>query len=343
MLEQDKNERAKGCIKMKMSKKSMAVLVGIAAVAMGLSGCGKEQESVLIYSSAEDYKIEYLNQRLTEEFPEYDIVIEYMSTGNHAAKLLAEGTSTECDIVHDLEYGYLAKLDAEGILADMSDYDKSIYTDDVVENGNYMIECRNGGAVILNTEVLAKKGLAEPTCYDDLLKPEYAGLISMPNPKSSGTGYMFLKSLVNSWGEDEAFEYFDKLTPNILQYTSSGSGPVNALVQGEAAIGLGMTAQAVIQINEGAPLKIVFFEEGSPFCLYGQTIIKGKETDEAVKNVFDFIVNIYTYENTEKINPEKIYKDKDYILENFPSDIRYSDMNGNTIEEKERLLEKWKY
>ena len=330
-------------MKMKTTRKTMAVLAGVTAIAMGLCGCGKQRESVLIYSSAEDYKIEYLNQRLSEEFPDYDIVIEYMSTGNHAAKLLAEGTATECDIAHDLEYGYLAKLDAEGVLADLSGYDKSVYTEDVVENGNYLVECRNGGAVILNTAVLAEKGLAEPTCYEDLLKPEYAGLVSMPNPKSSGTGYMFLKSLVNAWGEEKAFEYFDKLTPNILQYTSSGSGPVNALVQGEAAVGLGMTAQAVIQINEGAPLKIVFFEEGSPFCLYGQTVIKGKETDEAVKNVFDFIVNTYTYENTEKINPEKIYKDKDYTLQNFPADIEYSDMSSNTIEEKERLLEKWKY
>ena len=84
---------------------------------------------------------------------------------------------------------------------------------------------------------LEEKNLAVPTSYADLLKPEYKGLVSMPNPKSSGTGYMFLKSLVNAWGEEEAFAYFDQLAENILQFTSSGSGPVNALVQGEAAIG----------------------------------------------------------------------------------------------------------
>ena len=328
---------------MRKGKKIIGIIASLSMLAAGMMGCGEKRESILIYSSAEDYKIEYLNQRLTEEFPEYDIVIEYMSTGNHAAKLLAEGTTTDCDIVHDLEYAYLAKLDKERILADLSDYDRSVYTEDVVEQGNYLVECRNGGAIILNTEILAEKNIPEPTCYEDLLKPEYEGLVSMPNPKSSGTGYMFLKSLVNNWGEEAAFSYFDKLTPNVLQYTSSGSGPVNTLVQGEAAIGLGMTAQAVIQIKEGVPLKIVYFEEGSPFCLYGQTMIKGKEEREAVKRVFDFIINTYTYENTEKINPEKIYKEKDYVLEGFPQDISYSDMSGNSIEEKERLLAKWKY
>ena len=58
----------------------------------------------------------------------------------------------------------------------------------------------------------------------------------MPNPRSSGTGYNFLKSLVNAWGEDEAFAYFDRLAENVYQFTSSGSGPVNALVQGEADV-----------------------------------------------------------------------------------------------------------
>ncbi len=308
-----------------------------------LTGCGKNKESIIIYTTAEDYRIEYLTQRLNEEFPDYDFTIEYMSTGNLAAKLMAEGGSTECDIAYSVEYGYLTKLDNADMLADLSGYDFSIYEDSTVISDNFIVEYKNGAGIILNTEVLAERGLAEPQSYEDLLKPEYKGLISMPNPKSSGTGYIFLKSLVNMWGEEAAFEYFDKLTENILQYTSSGSGPVNALVQGEVAIGLGMTGQAVTQINEGMPLKIVFFEEGSPYSFYGQAIIKGKENRECVNEVFDFLINTYTYENNEKFFPEKIYKDKDFIIENYPQNIIYSDMSNDTIEEKERILEMWKY
>lgn len=308
-----------------------------------LTGCGTSKEDIIIYTSSEDFKIENMSQRLEEEFPDYNIIIEYMSTGNQAAKLMAEGTTTECDIIHDLDYGYLSQLDEQGVLAELSGYDFSVYCADTVQSDKYIIELRNGGAILLNTEVLKEKGLAEPTCYEDLLKEEYKNLISMPSPKSSGTGYMFLKSLVNAWGEEVAFSYFDNLTNNILQYTSSGSGPVNALVQGEVAIGLGMTAQAVTQINEGSPLKIVFFEEGSPFTLYGQAIVKGKENRECVKEVFDFLVNVYNYENNEKFFPEKIYLDKDYEVENYPQNITYSNMENNTIEERERLLEKWKY
>lgn len=319
------------------------MLIALLSVLCINIGCGDAKEKVLIYSSAEDYRIEYMDERLQEEFPEYDITIEYMSTGNHAAKLLSEGKETECDITHDLEYGYMEQLDKKNVFADLSSYDTGIYVDDVVKSNNYLIEYRNGGAIIVNTNVLEEKGLEEPKSYEDLLKPEYKGLISMPSPKSSGTGYMFLKNLVNSWGEEQAFTYFEKLTENILQYTSSGSGPVNALAQEEVAIGLGMTGQAVVKINEGYPLKVIYFEEGSPYCLYGQSIIKGKEEKVAVIEVFDFMVNTLNYELVAKFFPEKIYKDKDYIIENYPTNIEYGDMSSNDIEEKERLLNKWVY
>jgi len=320
-----------------------SLMLCVCTVTMLLTGCGSSKEKVLIYSSAEDYRIEYMTKRLQEEFPQYDITVEYISTGNHAAKLLSEGAMTECDITHDLEYGYMEQLAEVGVFADMSSYDTSVFVEDAVLSKYYLPEVRVGGAIIVNTEVLAQKGLAKPTSYEDLLKPEYKGLISMPNPKSSGTGYIFLKNLANAWGEEKALEYFDKLTPNVLQYTSSGSGPVNALIQGEVAIGLGMTSQAVTQINEGAPLEILFFEEGSPYTIYGQSIIKGKEERACVKEVFDFMMSTLIYEGVEKFFPEKIFTNIDYEIKNYPKNIVYGDMSNNGIDEKTALLDKWKY
>ena len=324
-----------------MIKRIICAMLALLLCASVFAGCGSNKESILIYTSVEDYVVEDMSARLAEAFPDYDITIEYLSTGNHAARLLAEGTGTTCDITYDLEYAYLAQLDQKGLLADLSGYDKSIYLDDTVESDNYLVQCRNGGAVILNTEVLEENNLPEPTSYEDLLKPEYKGLISMPNPKNSGTGYMFLKSLTNTWGEEKTLQYFDKLTENVLSYTSSGSGPVNALIQKEVAIGLGMTAQAVTQINQGAPLKIVYFEEGSPFSLYGQAMLASKDQRESVKAVFDFLVNTYSYELNEKFFPEAMFKDKVYAVENYPQNIVYSDMSNNTIEAKEAMLDKW--
>jgi iron(III) transport system substrate-binding protein len=118
---------------------------------------------VVIYSGAEEYRNEYFLKRIKEEFPDYDVTIEYMPTGNLAAKLAAEGTQTDMDIFYDLDFSYAGLV--EQYLADVSAYDQSIYVDDCkVENAHFLAATRNGGAIIIIPDVLKEKGIAEPTC-----------------------------------------------------------------------------------------------------------------------------------------------------------------------------------
>jgi len=300
------------------------------------------KETIIIYTSAESFRIDYMNQRMKEKFPQYNIHIDYKSSGDQANLIKAAGKNVECHIVHDLEYGNAAELVSLGVFADLSDViDFSGFAEDTVVSKFYAPEVRNGGAIILNMDIFAERGLAEPSCYEDLLDPQYKGFISMPNPKTSGTGYMFLLSLVNAWGEDKAFQYFEALSENILAFEASGSGPVNKLVTKEVAIGFGMISHAVQQINEGENLKILTFDEGAPYSLYGQAVIAGNETNTAVMEVFDFLVNELTAEMCERFYPEKLYKDKDFTIENFPKNVIYSDMSNYTSERKAALLSKW--
>ena len=301
------------------------------------------RETVTIYTSIEDYRIEYLQKRLEQALPQYDVNIVFYSTGDHIAKLLREGTNTECDITHSLGYSYLQQLDAKGYLAALPDYDKKIYDDKLLISDNFLPQERGSGAIAVNVKLLKELGLKEPRTYQDLLDPKYRGLVSMPSPKDSSTGYMFYKSLVNAWGEARTLAYFDKLTVNILQYTKSGSGPLKAVSEGKAAVGLGTTATAVAAINEGQPIRLAFFPEGAPYTVYGQAIVKGKEKRQAVRDVFSFLVNTFNYENCRLYMPEKLYKDRSFTLKNYPQNIVYADMSNDTVEEKGRLLAKWKY
>ena len=66
-----------------------------------------------------------------------------------------------------------------------------------------------------NTELLAKKKLAVPRSWADLLKPEYKGEIQVANPASSGTAYTMIATLVQLMGEDKAFDYLKALHSNI--------------------------------------------------------------------------------------------------------------------------------
>ncbi len=324
-------------------KKKISIFLTIILILTLLTACGGSKENrIVLYSSGADYENEYYLERLEAQFPEYDIVLEYLTTGNHAAKLKAEGVNTEADISLDLEYMYLETIKEN--LADLSDYDLSVFTDDLIDpDSKYLPAMRNSASIILNMDILNEKGLTEPTSYKDLLKPEYKGLISMPNPKSSGTGYSFLKSLVNSWGEDAAFDYFDELSNNILSFTSSGMGPLNAVVQGEVGIAMGMTAQIVDSINSGINLKIVSFAEGTPYNAYGHAMIKGKEERPEVKAVFDFFYDELIADTSAKFYPEALFKDKQFTITGYPTDLDYADMGDSSAAEKERLMDRWQH
>ena len=127
---------------------------------------------------------------LTEKFPEYNFNLVEVDTGTLAAKMVAEGKDTDCDIILELESTYMKKISDN--LAELKDVDFSKYIDDIVpESHKYVPFTRLSGAIILNKKTFEEKNLPIPESYDDLLKPEYKGLISMPNPKSSGTGYIF--------------------------------------------------------------------------------------------------------------------------------------------------------
>ena len=332
---------------MKSIKFAIAAL-SLLGMSVSLIACGSSKQKVVIYTSTEDYNMELMKKCFDEQFPNYNVVIEYMSTSNIASKVIEEGASSECDIVFAEEYGYLEKMIAAGVLDNIKgDYDLSRYLDDTVPasvNEYVLPNIRSGGGVIINNYVLQQRGLAKPTSYADLLSPDYRGLVSMASPKSSGTGYMFLYSLVKAWGETEALAYFDSLTPNVLAYTTSGSGPVNALVNREVAVGFGMISQAVTKINDGnSELEILFFDEGAPCNLYGNAIVKGKKANQAVKDVMDYLDSFYTNESNKLYYPEPVLKNTNYNVPNFPTNIVYADMTGNNLEAKEALLAKWSH
>jgi iron(III) transport system substrate-binding protein len=325
-------------------KRTISLITAVLLL-FAIFSCKKEDDnSVVVFTSTEDFRTEHMQELLRQQFPTYNITVQVLSTGNHAAKIKAEGQDTEADITLNLETGHLESI--KDVLADLSSYDTSDFLDDLVPaDRKYLPWDKSSGAIVINREKLAALGLPVPATYEDLLKSDYKGLISMPNPKSSGTGYMFLVSLINAWGEDRAFAYFDSLSENILQFTTSGSGPVNALIQGEVAVGLGMTLTATQAINSrGVPLEMIFFDEGAPSITTGMGIIKGKENRPAVKEVFAFAMTKLVKDDKELYCPEAIFKNQSNNIPNYPQNIPYADMTGvyDTVL-KERLLAQWKY
>lgn len=323
--------------------KKVTVVLLILTLILIVDVTKENEDAIIVYSSMEQFRNEALQKLLNEAFPDKNVSVMYMSTGKAAAKISMEKENTDADIVVGLECAYLEKIkDNLEYAADMTklDYMDGMYDPD----GKYIIWERQDGSIIVNKTVLEKYNLSMPRTYEDLLNPEYKNLIAMPDPKSSGTGYFFYKGLVNVWGEEKTLQYFDQLAVNMKQFTESGSGPIKLLIQQEVAIGLGLTFQAVKEQNEGNDFVLIEPEFGSPYSLTGSGIIKGKREREGVAEVFEFIANEALLYDKEYLCPGQILKEQPNYIENYPINIKYADMSGiEDIEEKERLLQLWKY
>jgi iron(III) transport system substrate-binding protein len=93
----------------------------------------------------------------------------------------------------------------------------------------------------INTELLARKNIAPPACWADLLDARFKGEIQMANPNSSGTAYVVIATLVQIVGEEPAFDYLRRLHPNVNAYTRSGTAPIKAVARGETGVSLSLS------------------------------------------------------------------------------------------------------
>jgi len=344
-------------------KKILSLVALLCCTVLLLTACGGNNSSqeaattsgksdrVVIYTAAEDERIAYLQAELDKKFPNVEIVIQSLGTGQLLSKLQAEGTSGDCDIFYDLEV-----VNAEIILSanpdlfvDLSDYDFSIYDSSVTgytsRHHKYAVNGKTAGAFLVNTKMLDEKGLPVPQSYEDMLDPQYAGLISMPSPKSSGTGYSYYNGMITIIGNDEGMAYFEKLNPNIKEYTTSGSAPAKSAVRGDVAIAYGLLWQCVQYANGNEGMTVVVPDQGLAFDLFTMGMISGHETKGSVKAVFDYLYNELNKPQCAKFNPDKIYVDMPAAeIPNYPASYDEITMNGLfDFQYKQDLLDKWKY
>jgi len=138
--------------------------------------------------------------------------------------------------------------------------------------------------ILYNNEILAEKGLTPPVCWRDLAKPEYKGEVTVSNPQSSGTAYTQLATLVQLFGEDEAFTLLAAIGTNVNQNTKSGSAPGKMAARGETTIAVGFMHDMVNLKKQGFPVTIVSPCEGTGYEVGAVSIINGTpHTEEAIK------------------------------------------------------------
>ncbi len=269
--------------------KHLALAAAVSAVFSLQASAAATQ--LTVYTALEAEQLKSYKQAFEKANPDIEIKWVRDSTGIITAKLLAEKDRPQADAVWGLAASSLAILDHNGMLEAYApkDLDKIA--------GNYR-DAANPPAWVgmdvwaatlcFNTIEAEKQGLSKPVSWQDLTKPEYKGKIVMPNPASSGTGFLDVSAWLQTFGEPQGWAYMDALHENIGQYVHSGSKPCKLAAAGEFPIGISFEYPAVQLKRQGAPLDIVLPKEGLGWEIEATAVIKGSPKADAARRLADF-------------------------------------------------------
>jgi len=276
-----------------MSKIKNLFLIFCVFIFSSVSAIAKTQLTVYTAVEAEDLK-KYA-ATFNEDHPDIEINWVRDSTGIVTAKLLAEKENPQADIVWGLAATSLMLLKEEGMLEAYSP--KGIDALDPKFKDSDSPATWTGmdawvAAVCFNTVEGEKNGLPIPTSWKDLTDPVYKGHINMPNPNSSGTGFLDVSSWLQLFGEDGGWAYMDALHENINNYTHSGSKPCKQAAAGEVAIGVSFAFRGAKSKADGAPIEIIVPSEGVGWDMEATAIVKGTKNLEAAKTLADWSISL---------------------------------------------------
>ncbi|MGE4635554.1 MAG: extracellular solute-binding protein [Arenicellales bacterium] len=131
----------------------------------------------------------------------------------------------------------------------------------------------------------------------------------MPNPNSSGTGFLDVSSWLQIFGEDGGWAFMDQLHENIDHYTHSGSKPCKQAARGEVAIGISFAFRGAKSKAKGVPLEIIIPTEGIGWDMEATAIVKGTKKLDAAKTLVDWSTTRKITRCTTRVTQLSAYND----------------------------------
>lgn len=296
-----------------MKKKSLALLLS-AVMVLGLAGCGSKTEApaeaptdgteteapaeeakqgggeLVVYSPNSEGLINATIPLFEEK---YGVSVELIQAGT--GELVKRIQSEKNDPYADVLFGGSWSLMYDN--QDLWEPYVSANNDNVIEA--YQNKCGfitsnvlDGSVILVNKELI---GDIEVKGYGDLLNPALKGKIATADPANSSSAFAHLTNMLLAMGgyeDDAAWKYVEDLFANVDgKICESSSSVYKQVADGEFVIGLSYEDPCAQLVKDGAPVEIVYPEEGTVFLPASATIIKGARNMDNAKLFMDFILS----------------------------------------------------
>jgi iron(III) transport system substrate-binding protein len=243
------------------------------------------KQKLTVYTSMKESLIGKIRDAFAAKHPDVDFDYYSAGAGKIMAKIAAERqsgavvvdvlwTSEVPDFYQLKEQGFLEKYvspEAGGILSPVKDPD------------GFFTPARLGTlGIAYNTKAVAKA----PAAWNDLFTPAFKDAFGIANPALSGTAYVSVSLLVETFGWD----FFTKLRANGGKMGQGSGQVVDDTASGDLKGCIGVDYIALEKIGKGANLALAFPKEmlviPSPVA-----IIKGSKNLDAAKKFVDFLLS----------------------------------------------------
>jgi iron(III) transport system substrate-binding protein len=320
------------------------ILVALAVLLAAAPAAAKD--TVVIYTAIEPEQITEYMKAVNRALPRLDVKMLRLSTGDISARFMAEKDNMQADVIWGVGATNMMVFKNAGLLEPYAprglERVQALFRDTATPPSWVGIDIYMS-AFCFNTEVARKKNLPRPESWADLTKPVYKGEVVMPNPASSGTGYLSVASVLQRLGEADGWKYLDALDRNIAEYTKSGSKPCKDAAAGERAIGVSFEYVAAKMKKDGAPVEMVLPREGSGYEMEANALTRRGRANAAAKQFLDWAISDEAMALYAKYFaavgvagfpvPEGLPKDVSKVV--FPNDFDWSAKN------RDRILAEW--
>lgn len=331
---------------MKKSLKTLSIAISASLLAMASGVANAAATTLTVYTAVEAEDLKKYAARFNKDHPEIKIKWVRDSTGIVTAKLLAEKENPKADVIWGLAATSLMLMKQEEMLAAYTPKGSDKLDPKFVDKGDKPTWVGMDAwvaAVCVNTVEAEKHNLPMPTSWQDLTKPIYKGHIAMPNPSSSGTGFLDVSSWLQIFGEEKGWQFMDQLHTNIDHYTHSGSKPCKQAARGEVALGVSFAFRGAKSKAKGAPLEVVIPSEGIGWDMEAAAIVKGTKNLDAAQTLMDWAVskqaNAMYNEGYAVVGMPGVAKPVKYFPENIPQSMIDNDFEWAASNRKEILAE----
>jgi iron(III) transport system substrate-binding protein len=331
---------------MLMRRTWFAALLAVALAALVATPALAQKQTVVVYTAIENEQITDYMKALGKTHPNLDVKILRLSTGDISARFMAEKDNMQAEVIWGVGATNQLIFKNAGLLEPYApkglERVQPLFRDKANPPAWVGIDIYMS-AFCYNTDVGKKNNLPKPESWADLTKPVYKGHVVMPNPASSGTGYLSVASILQRMGEAEGWKYLDALNVNIAEYTKSGSKPCKDAAAGERAVGVSFEYVALEMKKKGSPVEMVLPKEGSGYEMEANALTKKGAKNPAAKQFLDWAVSDEAMALYAKYFaavgvagfpvPEGLPKDISKVV--YPNDFDWSAKN------RDRILAEW--